>query len=191
MFEGLGAVGGGDVGGVEEIFCAPGDAVEWAAVVAGGDFGVGGIGLREGVVAGEGDDAVDPGIEALDAFEVDLGEAGAGEFAGLDPAGEMVDGSEGDGFVGGGEWRVGFGAEELVFGGTGGGAGEDGVDGGVGDGCGGYDDFAGAGAAFVEGGHGAAPIAGGLSAVFFGELVLDEFFGFGEGGGGDLGADGG
>jgi len=59
VLEGLGAVGGGDVGGVEEIFCAPGYAMEWAAVVAGGDFGVGGLGLRECVVAGEGDDAVD------------------------------------------------------------------------------------------------------------------------------------
>ena len=67
MLEGLSAVGGGNVGGVEEVFCAPGDAVEWAAVVAGGDFGVGGFGLCEGVVAGEGDDAVDLGIEALDA----------------------------------------------------------------------------------------------------------------------------
>jgi len=115
VLEGLGTVGGGDVGGVEEVFCAPGDAVEWAAVVSGGDFGIGCFGLCEGVVAGEGDDAVDLGIEALDAGEVDLGEAGAGEFAGLDPAGEMVDGGEGDGFVGGGEWGVGFGAEELVL----------------------------------------------------------------------------
>ncbi len=75
VLEGLGAVGGGDVGGVEEVFCAPGNAVERAAIVAGGDFGVGGFGLREGVVAGEGDDAVDFWIEALDAVEVDVGEA--------------------------------------------------------------------------------------------------------------------
>ena len=57
--KGLGAVGCGDIGGVEEIFCAPGDSVERTAVVASGNFGVGGFGLREGVVAGEGDDAVD------------------------------------------------------------------------------------------------------------------------------------
>src|SRR4030088_2787388 len=43
-----------------------------AGVVAGGDLGVGGFGLREGVVAGEGDDAVDLGIEAFDAGEVDV-----------------------------------------------------------------------------------------------------------------------
>src|SRR5207249_5999814 len=41
------AVGGGDVGGVEEIFCAPGDAVERAPVFAGSDFGVGFFGLRK------------------------------------------------------------------------------------------------------------------------------------------------
>ncbi len=35
------------------------------------------------------------------------------------------------------------------------------------------------------------PVAGGLGAVFFGERELDEFFGFGEGGGGDFRADGG
>ena len=57
--EGLGAPGRGDVGGVEEVFCAPGDAVERAAVLAGGDLGVGGFGLGERMVAGEGDDAVD------------------------------------------------------------------------------------------------------------------------------------
>jgi len=44
VLEGFGAPGGGDVGGVEEIFCAPGDAVEWAAIVAGGDLSVGGFG---------------------------------------------------------------------------------------------------------------------------------------------------
>ena len=48
VLEGFGAPGGGDVGGVEEIFCAPGDAVEWAAVVAGGDLGVGWLWLARG-----------------------------------------------------------------------------------------------------------------------------------------------
>ena len=100
MTEGLGAVGGGDVGGVEEILCAPGDAVERAAVVAGGDFGVGGFGLGEGVVASEGDDAVQFGVEALDAFEIDVDEMGAFELPGLDPVREMVDGGVGDGLVG-------------------------------------------------------------------------------------------
>ena len=173
MLEGLGAPGGGDIGGVEEIFCAPGNAVKGAAVVPGGDFGVGGFGLREGVVASECDDAVDLGIEALDACEVDLGEAGAGEFAGFDPAGELVDRGEGDGFVGGGKGGVGGGAEEFVFCREGGLAGEDGVDEGVGGGGVGDGDFAWAGAAFVERSHGCSPVACGLGAIFFGEGKLN------------------
>ncbi|XWK48562.1 hypothetical protein RBB78_14090 [Tunturiibacter empetritectus] len=46
--------------------------------MSGGDLGVGGFGLGQGVVAGEGDDAVYFWIEPLDALEVDLGETGAG-----------------------------------------------------------------------------------------------------------------
>ncbi len=105
--------------------------MERAAVVAGGDLGVGGFGLLEGVVAGEGDDAVDFWIEPLDAFQVDVGEACAGEFAGFDPAAEMMDRGEGDGFVGGGERGVEFGSDELVFGGAGIHAGERAVPTGV------------------------------------------------------------
>jgi hypothetical protein len=44
--------------------------------------------------------------------------------------------------------------------------------------------------AFVEGGHGDAPVAGGLRAVGLAHLDLDEFLGFGEGGGIDFGAHG-
>ena len=36
-------------------------------------------------------------------------------MASFDPAGELVDGGEGDGFVGGGKWGFGFGADEFVF----------------------------------------------------------------------------
>ncbi len=60
--EGLGAVGGGDAGSVEEIFRSPGDTVEWAAIVTRGCFGIGFLCLLEGVVGGEGDDAVQFGI---------------------------------------------------------------------------------------------------------------------------------
>jgi len=51
-------------------------------------------------------------------------------------------------------------------------------------------DFAGAGAAFVERGDIGAPGGGGLGEIFGRKFDLDEFFGFGEGGGGDFGADG-
>ena len=42
------SVSGGDAGGVKQIFAAPGDAVERAAVAARGDFGVGLAGLLRG-----------------------------------------------------------------------------------------------------------------------------------------------
>ena len=172
--EGFGAVGGGDVGGVEEVFGSPGDAVEWAAVVAGCYFGVGFLCLLEGVVGGEGDDAVELGIELLDAVEVDLCEVLAGELAGFDPAGELGYGGEGDLVVGGWEWaRVGGGTDEFICGGAGGFAGKDGVDCRVWLDGGGDREFAGAGAALVEGGHGVAPVACGLGAVGFGERGLD------------------
>ncbi len=53
VLEGFGAIRGGDVRGVEEVFGSPGDAVEGTAVVSGGNLGVGLLGLREGVVAGK------------------------------------------------------------------------------------------------------------------------------------------
>ena len=71
----LGAVGGGDAGGVEQVLPAPGDAVERAAVVSGGDLTVGLLRLPEGQVACERDDAAQLGIEALQPVEIDLGEA--------------------------------------------------------------------------------------------------------------------
>ena len=39
--ERLGAVGGGDAGGIEQIFCAPGNAVQRSAILSGGNFLVG------------------------------------------------------------------------------------------------------------------------------------------------------
>ena len=44
----LGAIGGGDSGGVEKIFSAPGNSVQRAAIFSCGDFGVGLFGLWKG-----------------------------------------------------------------------------------------------------------------------------------------------
>ncbi len=116
-----------------------------------------------------------------------------GELAGLDPAGKLGDGSEGDVFVGGRERGVGVGAADEGVGGRSAGddAGERGIPQGGGRDVGFERDFARADAAFVERRHVHAPVAGGLGAVGGSHLDLDELFGFDEGGGGDFGADGG
>ena len=57
-----------------------------AAVFASRDFFVGFFGLGEGKIAREGDDAAEPGVELLDAAEIDVREALGGEFALFDPA---------------------------------------------------------------------------------------------------------
>ena len=111
----LGAVGGGDAGGVEQVFRAPGNAVQRAAIFAGGDFGVGLLRLCEGVIARERDDATQLGIEALQALEIDAGEALGGELARFDPARKLGDRREGDVFVVGGQRPgIGFRAHEAV-----------------------------------------------------------------------------
>ena len=94
--EGLGAVGGGDAGGVEQVLAAPGDAVQWAAVMSGGDLGVGLLRLFEGEVAGQGDDATQLGIELLEAVEIDVCKPLRGEPAVLDPLRELGDWGERD-----------------------------------------------------------------------------------------------
>ena len=162
-------------------------------IVAGGDGFVGGAGLFEGVIAGEGDDAAEFGIEAGDAVEIDFGEALGGEVAVLDPAGELMDGGEGDGGIVGGERDVcNFGANKLIAEGEGGrAAGVDGIGDGVGDDGGWERDLAGAGAALVEGSHGGAPVAGGELAVGLGHGDLNEAAGLEEGDLGDVGADSG
>ena len=61
----LGAVGGGNAGGVQQILGAPRYAMQWAAIVSGGNLAVGLLGLRQRQIAGERDDAAQLGIEAL------------------------------------------------------------------------------------------------------------------------------
>ena len=66
--EWLGAPGGRNAGGVEQVFAAPRDAVQRAAIFAGGDFGVGLLGLLQGEVARERDDAAQRGIKFFEAL---------------------------------------------------------------------------------------------------------------------------
>ena len=55
--ERLGAISGGNAGGVEKVFSAPGDSVEWTAILPCRDFDVGLFGLLQGEIFRERDDA--------------------------------------------------------------------------------------------------------------------------------------
>src|SRR6185437_14585649 len=145
------------------------------------------------VIGGEGDDAAERWIEALEAVEIDLREARGGDVALFDPAGELPERGVGDLFVGGGEGAgIGGAADEDVFGGAGDAeSGLHAADEGPGRDVGLEGNFARAGAALVEGRHGLTPVLRGFGAFGFGHLDADELFGFGEGGGGDCGPNGG
>ena len=70
--ERLGAVGGRNSGGIEKVFSAPGNSVQRAAIFPGGNFRVGFLGLREGEVGGQGDDAAEFGIVLFDSPQIDI-----------------------------------------------------------------------------------------------------------------------
>jgi hypothetical protein len=82
----FGAVGGGNAGGVQKILRAPRYAMQRAAIVSGGNLAVGLLGLRQSQVAGERDNAVQLGIEALQAVQIRAREALRRELARFDPA---------------------------------------------------------------------------------------------------------
>ena len=111
----LGAVGGRDAGGIDQIFGAPRDAVQRTAILAGSDLQVRLFGLRQGQVAGERDHAAQLGVEALDAVQIDAREALGGEFARLDPVRELRHRREGKVLIGGRQRvRGGFGTDESI-----------------------------------------------------------------------------
>ena len=94
--KGFGAVGGRDAGGVEQVFRTPRNAVERSAIMAGRNLCVCAFRLLKRVVASKGDDAVNPGIESLDARKIDASEPFAGQPARFDPAREFSERSKGD-----------------------------------------------------------------------------------------------
>ncbi len=64
IFEAACAPGGGIASDGEQIFATPRDAVQRAAMLVGGEFGVGCGSLLEGAIFGVGDDEVQAGIIA-------------------------------------------------------------------------------------------------------------------------------
>ena len=187
---GLCAIGGGNARGVEQVLSAPWNAVQRAAIVACCDFRVGLACLLKRVVARQGDDAAELRIESFEAVQVNLGQPFGGELAALDPARKLRDGCKGDvAFVRGqGEMRVQR-CEAIRL--------ESAWSAmpGKRDSMGGRRqrgfkrELARSSAAFVDGRHLHAPVARRLREVGLLHLDLHEFFGFGEGGRGDLRAD--
>lgn len=100
MFEAGGSPGCGVALDGEEVLGPPGHAVEGAAVVAGGDLAVGGGGLGEGAIFGEGDDEVKLGVQALEAGEIHFCQRGRGDSAGAEEFGLFASGEEGESFEG-------------------------------------------------------------------------------------------
>ena len=68
-----GAVGGDDAGGIELVLDGDRHAVQGAAAVAGGDFGVGAAGVGAGPVGGYGDIGSVVAVQPGDAFQVGFG----------------------------------------------------------------------------------------------------------------------
>src|SRR6185312_9596101 len=96
MLEATGSPGGGITLSGEQVLGSPGQAVERAAIFAGGDFAVGFACLCEGALLGEIDDEVQYRVVALEAREVHLGEVERRNFAAADKAGQLGNGIEGD-----------------------------------------------------------------------------------------------
>ncbi len=113
--EWFGAVGRANAGGIKQIFAAPRNAVERAAIFSGSDFGVCLLRLREGEVFCQRDDATELGIETLDSFPINLCQALGRKLARFDPAGEFGERREGDVVFFIGEWAgIGIGAKKCL-----------------------------------------------------------------------------
>ena len=127
------------------------------------------------------------GVEALEAVEVDAGEPLGGELAGVDPAAELGDAGEGDVVIAFGKRHEGGGrGDEVVVLRRRRHAGQHGIPlRGGGEGWR-QRDFARAGAALIERGHGLTPVLRGLPFFRRGQRDANELFGLGEGDGGDL-----
>ena len=92
----LGAPRRRDAGGVEQILHAVRNAVQWAAILACRDLGVGLLRLREREVLRQRDDAAQLAVVLRDAVEIDVGEPRRRELLLLDPSREMRDRCERD-----------------------------------------------------------------------------------------------
>lgn len=68
----------------EEVFGSPGDAMQRASIVSGGDFAVGSFGLLEGEFVGVGDDAMKGRIKAAETAKIEAGQLEGGNLTGAE-----------------------------------------------------------------------------------------------------------
>ncbi len=83
--------GGRHALGVDDVLQGIGDAVEGAAILAGGEFGLCLARGGQGAVGGDGDEAVQCVVEARDAIEAGLGQRDRRERAGAEGGPECRD----------------------------------------------------------------------------------------------------
>ena len=186
----FGAVGSGNSGGIQQIFSAPWDAVQRAAIMSRGDLAIGLLGLRQGKIARKSDDAAQFGIEAIQPVKVQVGEPLGSELACFDPARKVGERSEGDVHVVGGK-RDGRarGADEAIAIGAGVKAGQFRIPARGGRYGRRRRKLARSRAALVNRRHRLTPVARGGFALGRAEFELHQLFGFGESGSGNRWSD--
>ena len=81
--------GGRNVGGIEQVFNAVGNAVQRAAILPSSDLRIRLFRLRQGMVGGQGDHAAQLGIVLLQAVQINLSEPRGSNFLLLDPLREF------------------------------------------------------------------------------------------------------
>src|SRR5205814_10340036 len=96
VLENLDAAGRGNAFRDDQIFRAPRDAVQQAAVPAVLEVRVRPLRLFERELVGERDDAVELRADARETIEVHLRQLDAGDLAGVDEAREVANGGEGE-----------------------------------------------------------------------------------------------
>ena len=94
--ERLSAVGGRNVFRIEQVFHAVRDAVQRAAVFAGGDLCIRRLRARERVVSGQRDDGANLWVQPFDATEVDIRQSLGCELPRFDPPRQLRHGRERD-----------------------------------------------------------------------------------------------
>src|SRR5580693_8351501 len=92
----LGSISGGDAGSVQQIFAAPWDAVQRAAIFARRDFSIGLLRLRQRQVARQSDDAMQLRVKSLESLQIDVSKSLGSKLSSLNPSRELVQRSEGD-----------------------------------------------------------------------------------------------